>query len=148
MSQLHNTSLTCTTKPLIGRLLTAGYISVIPENDQSLAISSPFNATFSCNVSEDELNSAQREAIWEVQSVQIPSGESLTRSAFEVVGIFIEEKSVGVSDLIVTSAASELYGDTGVMVRCIAFTPTTPPTIEVGLTLFVRFYGKYLWCEV
>lgn len=119
-------------------------VSVIPESDQFLAATSPFNATFTCNVSEDELNSAQRGAEWEVNSVIIPSGESPARTAFESIGIFIEEKSVGVTDLVVTSAASGSGGDGVFMVRCTALSGTALPiVIEQGPTLSVRFYGEY-----
>lgn len=115
-----------------------------PETDQYLAVTSPLNVTFTCNVSEDELNLAQRRAVWEVEDRVI---DNAVRPLFETIGIFLEERSVGVVDLIVTSAAAGVpYGESGVMVRCTAFTATVPPTTELGPTLFVRFFGKYQ-CE-
>jgi hypothetical protein len=114
-------------------------ISVMPETDQYLAISSTLNVTFTCNVSEDELNSVGRRAVWEVESRMI---DNATRSLFESVGIFLETRSPGVADLIVTGVAGEQYNESMVMVRCLAETAAVPPSVEIGPTLFVRFFGK------
>lgn len=120
-----------------------GVISVVPGTDQSLPINSPVNLTFSCNVSEDESNSAQRQAIWEVQDRQIQGGQNRVRDAFENIGIFIVEVEVelGVVDLVVSSAARMQFQASGLMVRCTAFT-IDPPITQLGETLFVRTYGR------
>jgi hypothetical protein len=73
---------------------------VIPETDQYLAISSTLNVTFTCNVSEDGS-----------------------------VGIFLETRSPGVANLIVTGVAGEQYSESGVMVRCLAETAAVAPTV-------------------
>lgn len=113
---------------------------MVPENDQSLPINSPENVTFTCNVSD--FNSLERQAIWEVEQRQIQGGINSVRTAFENIGIFIEARGVGVTDLIVTRMARMQYQDSGLMVRCTAFTLVEPPITELGDVLFVRTYGE------
>jgi hypothetical protein len=102
---------------------------VIPDADQFLPVSSALSVTFTCNVSEDELNSAGRQAVWEVDGelIDLP------------VGVRLEQRSEGVVDLIATSAASDQFNESGVMVVCLAQTATS---LERGPTFFVRFFGK------
>ena len=109
-----------------------------------MAVNSPLNLTFTCNVSVDELNSVQREAVWEVEGRQIQSARD--RTAFEGIGIFLEERVVGVVDLIITREARLFFQDSGFMVRCTAFTPESPIT-QLGQVLFVRTYGKGLYLK-
>ena len=85
----------------------------------------------------------ERQAIWEVEERQIQSGQNSVRTAFERIGIFIEEVSLGAVDLIVTSQARMQYQDTGLMVRCTAFTPDEPPITDLGPALFVVTFGKF-----
>ena len=90
------------------------------------------------------MDSVQRRAIWEVDGLQIQSGENLVRTSFETIGIFIEPLSEdeGVVNLLVTQSARDQYQDSGLMVRCTAFTPGEPPITELGQVLYVRVYGK------
>lgn len=85
----------------------------------------------------------ERQAIWEVEERQIQSGQNPVRTAFERIGIYIEEVSLGTVDLIITSQARMQYQDTGIMVRCTAFTPDEPPITELGEALFVITYGRF-----
>jgi hypothetical protein len=116
-------------------------ISVVPQSNISLPINSPVNVTFTCNVSEDENNLTGRQAIWEVEGRQIQSGQNPVRDAFEDLGIVISESGVGVIDLVVTSDARQRFQESGIMIRCIAFT-SDPPMTQAGDTLFIRTYGK------
>ena len=109
----------------------------MPASDVSLPINSPENVTFTCNVSQDESNMVERQAIWEVEGRQIQSGP--VRDAFARIGVLIEEEEVGIVDLIVTSEGRMVFQD-GIMVRCTAFT-LNPPVTEVGEPLFIRTYG-------
>lgn len=118
-----------------------GVITVVPGTDQSLSINSPVNVTFACNVSEDEPNLARRQAIWEVQNRQIQGGP--VSDAFEDIGIFVEEVEMELVNLIVNSSARMEFQDTGLMVRCTAFT-VNPPETQLGETLFIRTYGECL----
>ena len=108
-----------------------GVVNVSPDSDQILPINSPLNVTLACNVSEDCSNSAQTQAIWEVTGRRILLGENAVRRQFEDIGIFIEEEALDVVSLIVIREARMQYQDTGLMVRCIAFTagelPGEPP---------------------
>lgn len=116
----------------------------MPGSNLSLPINSPVNVTFTCNVSEDESNLVGRQAIWEVQDRQIQPGQNPVRTAFENVGIAIEEREIiSAVDLIVTSEARMVFQDSGIMIRCTAFT-ADPPVTEVGELLFIRTYGECL----
>lgn len=118
-------------------------ITVVPGTDQFLSINSPLNLTFTCNASDDELNLVQTQAIWEVGNRQIQAGANSVTVAFARIGIFVEEREVGVVDLIVSSEARLQYQDNALMVRCTAFTPVEPPITEFGQTLIIKTYGKF-----
>lgn len=117
-----------------------------PSTDLSFPINSPLNATFVCNVSEDQV---ARQAIWEVEGRQIQPGQSGIRTVFENLGIIIEDEPMGgsVASVIVTSEARQVYQMPGVMVRCTAVTQN-PPVIQLGPILFVRTYGKFMFKEM
>ena len=80
------------------------------------------------------------QAIWEVDGLQIQSSQNLVRTSFETIGIFIEGDSV--INLVVTQSAREQYQDSGLMIRCTAFTQGEPPIVELGQILYVRVYGE------
>ncbi len=113
-----------------------------PDGDQILPVDSPVNVTLVCNVSQDSNNSAGTQAIWEVEDRQIQSGS--VRTAFANIGIFIEEEeeAVGLVSLIVSREARLQYEDSGLMVRCTAFTSGEPPITLRGNAITIRTYGE------
>ena len=115
-----------------------GEVTVTPDSDQTLPINSPVNVTLVCNVSEDSNNTARTQAIWEVEDRQIQSGST---AAFEMIGIFIEQESVGVVRLIISREARLLYQDSGLMVRCTAFAAGEPPITVRGRAISIGTYG-------
>jgi hypothetical protein len=90
--------------------------------------------TYTCNVSDDE-----RQAAWEVDGMMINSN---TRLQFERLGIFTEEQTGTVANLMVTSAASRRYHffsiESKIVVRCLASNATS--IIAAG-PRFIRFFG-------
>ena len=118
-------------------------MNVSPDSDQILPINSPVNVTLTCNVSEDSQNSERTQAIWEVAERQILSGNNSVRRAFESIGIFIEQETVGFTSIIVSREARLQYQESGLMVRCTAFSPGVPPITLKGRAITIRIYGKF-----
>ena len=125
-------------------MLVCGIVKVDPDYDQLVPISLPVNITLTCNVSEDSENSAGTEAIWEVDGRQILNDreDNPVSKAFEKIGVFIEQKAVGVATVIVSHEARLHYQESGMVVRCIAFTYGEPPTTVKGRAITIRTYGK------
>ena len=104
-----------------------------PDVDQILPINDPDNVTFICNVS-----GSGAMVIWEVQGRQIQVGQN----PFMQIGILLEVVMEGVTKLIITSEARNVYQDSGIMLVCTSFTPGLRPIIGVGeQILYVRIYG-------
>lgn len=125
-------------------VLVCSVVNVFPDSDQILPIDSEVNITFSCNVSTDSVNSEGSLAIWEVADRQIPSEDgNPVKRAFEGIGIFLEQETEAFVHIVVSREARLQYLDSGLTIRCTAFTPTIPPVTIRGREITITTYGRY-----
>ena len=111
-------------------------LSVTPSADQFLAVSSPLSVTFTCNASQDELNSVGTIVMWEVDGMRFDT------TATPFVGVFVEEVALGVLNLTVTGAAGVQFEDSGLRLACLSMTTSFSPAMSSLAPLYVRFFGK------
>ena len=111
-------------------------LSVVPQTDQFLAVSSPLNVTFTCNASMDELNSAGAIVSWQVGGIRVDT------TAVPFVGVFVEEVAPGVLDITVTGAAGVQFEESGLSLACQLTTASIPPSMTSLAPVFVRFFGE------
>ena len=111
-------------------------LSVVPQTDQFLAVSSPLNVTFTCNASMDELNSAGAIVSWQVGGIRVDT------TAAPFVGVFVEDVAPGVLDITVTGAAGVQFEESGLSLACQLTTASIPPSMTSLAPVFVQFFGE------
>ena len=117
---------------------------VTPPTNQIVPETSEDNVTFICNVTASD-NTTNGDAIWEVQRSQIQNieGNNQIRDSFAAIGVFVNVIESGVTEVIITSQARNLFRQRGndVDLRCVARLPRIPPTSRFGDMFSVITYG-------
>lgn len=124
-------------------------IVVNPPTNQFRAINSSENVTFSCNVTGAAGGNTLpfRNAVWSVLQLQIPNDQdSPLQRNFASIGIFVDVKEQGITELTITSEARTLYfTDTpptpNITIMCSAFTDGNLPVGEDGNQINVTTFG-------